>query len=128
MIDSAINPIARLVRRQKALGMSYPTLSETTGIPVSTLKRVLAEGSTNASLENILAIAHAMGCSLMVEEADIDAVREEQALKKARRLVALVQGTSALEGQGLSEEQIERMIEQTVHELLAGSSRKLWAS
>jgi len=127
MVAFITNPIPLLVTRQRALGISYPTLSSLTNIPVSTLKRIFADNSTNASLANILAIANALGLSLTFDETDIDTVRENQARKKARRLVAMVQATSALEGQGVSEKHIERMIEQTVHELLAGSSRKLWA-
>lgn len=53
-------------------------------------------------------------------------MRQEQAYAKARRLVALAQGTSALEAQGVDRPVLEEAIEQTAHELLR-SKRKLWA-
>ena len=47
--------------------------------------------------------------------------------KKARELVGMVQGTSGLESQAVGQNQIEKMISQLVHQLMAGSRRKLWA-
>jgi hypothetical protein len=46
---------------------------------------------------------------------------------KARLLVSMVQGTSALEAQAVDQETQQEMVEQTVHELLAGSRRALWS-
>jgi hypothetical protein len=54
-------------------------------------------------------------------------VREQQAWKKARKLVGMVQGTSALEGQAVSEAAYQAMVERTYHELLAGSNHRLWS-
>lgn len=126
MVAQAQNPVNRLHRQFKASGMTYPVLANRSGVPIATLKRIFADNSAKASLSNVLAIAEALGMSMSVSET-VD-VRMNQALKKAHRVVGMVQGTSALESQGLDEEQIKRMIERTVHELLAGSNRKLWAS
>jgi hypothetical protein len=60
-------------------------------------------------------------------ESDADEFLERRAREKAEGLVGMVQGSAALEGQGLDEVVRERMIQRTVHELLAGSRRKLWA-
>jgi hypothetical protein len=54
-------------------------------------------------------------------------ILEKQARKKAERLVGMVQGTSALEAQAVSSRHIGQMIKKTIHELLAGSRRSLWA-
>ena len=48
-------------------------------------------------------------------------VLEQQARKKAEQLVRMVQGTSALEAQGVSARHIGQMVKKTIHELLAGS-------
>ncbi len=125
MVAQTQNPVDRLYRQFKASGMTYPVLANRSGVPIATLKRIFADNAAKASLANVLAIADALGMSMNLSET-ID-VRMAQARKKACRVVAMVQGTSALESQALDEEQIERMIEQTVHELLAGSNRKLWA-
>ena len=125
MVANTQNPVDRLHRQFKASGMTYPVLANRSGVPIATLKRIFANNSTKASLVHVLAIAEALGMSMGLNET-ID-IRMAQARKKARRVVGMVQGTSALESQGLDEEQIKRMIERTVHELLAGSNRKLWA-
>ena len=56
------------------------------------------------------------------------ALRERQARKKAEWLVGMVQGTSALEGQAVSDAEYQAMVESTYHELLAGSDHRLWSS
>jgi hypothetical protein len=54
-------------------------------------------------------------------------VRLEQAEQKAWKLVALVQGTLGLGGQAVDRQAAESRVDQTTHELLAGSNRKLWS-
>ena len=76
-----------------------------------------------------LALAVALEMRLELEpQADADEVLDREARRKAERLVGMVQGSSALEGQGLDEATRERMIQRTVHELRAGSKRKIWAA
>ena len=53
--------------------------------------------------------------------------RLEQAQAKAKTLVSLVQGSAALEGQAVSQADIDAMVRVTVEELLAGSDKRLWA-
>ena len=60
-------------------------------------------------------------------EVDSYELLHQQAVKKARELVGMVQGTSGLESQAVGQNQIEKMISQLVHQLMAGSRRKLWA-
>jgi len=38
----------------------------------------------------------------------------------------MVQGTSALESQAVDSETYRQMVRQTMHELMAGSRRRLW--
>jgi hypothetical protein len=51
---------------------------------------------------------------------------ERQAEAKARVIVRMVQGTSALESQGADSDTYQQMVRQTVHELMAGPRRRLW--
>jgi len=53
-------------------------------------------------------------------------LRRDQADRKARRLVQLVQGTSALEGQAVDDDSLDAMIGRTSDELLS-SNRRLWS-
>ena len=75
-----------------------------------------------------MTIAESLGLRLLFDsKVDTRDLKREQEERKARKLVALVQGTSGLEGQMVDEKDIESMVEQTTHELLAGSKRRLWS-
>jgi transcriptional regulator with XRE-family HTH domain len=116
-----------LDKRRRELGLSYERLSKRCGVSVPTVQRVLSGRHTEASFANVAAIAEGLGLGLRFESrVDPGRLRREQAERKARRLVALVQGTSGLEGQAVDPEAVEAMVEQTTHELLAGPKRKLW--
>ena len=52
---------------------------------------------------------------------------EQQAESKAETIVRMVQGTSSLEVQAVDPGTYREMVKQTVHELMAGSRRKLWS-
>jgi hypothetical protein len=86
------------------------------------------DGEMTARFSTVSAVARALGVQLGVASSqNVASMRQHQALTKARSLVALVQGTSALEGQAVDQNSIELMEQRTVAELLAGSARRLWA-
>ena len=58
--------------------------------------------------------------------ADEEELRERQAEQKAREIAKMVQGTMGLEGQGVSPEELEKLVRRNTIRLLAGSRRKLW--
>ncbi len=117
-----------LDRRRNQLGVTYQALAERSGVSLPTVSRILGGGQQSANLSTVLAIARVLGVRLNFDaESDVDDLLERQARQKAERLVGMVQGSSALEGQGLDEATRERMVRRTVHELRAGSKRKLWA-
>jgi len=69
-----------------------------------------------------------MGLGLRFDSiVDARELKRQQAELKAKKLVALVQGTSGLKGQAVDKTAVESMVEQTTHELLAGSKRRLWS-
>jgi hypothetical protein len=53
-------------------------------------------------------------------------IRRQHAQETAKYLVDLTQGTMSLEGQGLGQDRIDRMVDDSMHRLLSGSNRKLW--
>ena len=112
---------------RRRLGMSYQQLARRSGVSQPTVQRILSGKHPQASFANISAIATALGLEIFVEP-DVDAatLRRRQAEEKAKRLVALVQGTSGLEAQAVEAKVIQEMIEQTAVELLRGSNRRLW--
>lgn len=133
--------IEQIARRRERLGMSFDVLAQRSGVSAPTLKRMMPpspevppEDDTPAdeipfrgSLRNVHAVASALGLALTAEpELSADELCEQQAEAKARELVALVQGTSALEAQGLSADTLAQMIEDAKRQLLTGPRRRLW--
>jgi transcriptional regulator with XRE-family HTH domain len=107
--------------------MTHAQLARKSGVSKPTVVRILSGGHAAAALSNVMAIAQALGMSLdLTPRVPAEDLLREQAERKAATLVGMVQGTSGLEGQGVDRETLERMKRQTVHELLAGSRRRLW--
>ena len=118
----------KLESRRRELGLSQSALAERCGISLPTVQRILSGHNPAASFDNTVAIAVALGMMLdAVPITPAQELLEQQARKKAERLVRMVQGTSAWEGQGVSARHIGQMVKKTVQELLAGSRRRLWA-
>jgi transcriptional regulator with XRE-family HTH domain len=120
-------PFHKLNQRRKDLGMSYQALARRSGVSMPTVVRILMGRNPQASFGNVSAIAQALGMTVSIEPTHSPQdVRERQAQTKARKLVGIVQGTSGLEAQAVDPDRLESMTRQTVHELLAGSPRRLW--
>lgn len=118
----------KLETRRRELGISQAALANRSGVSLPTVHRILSGHGSAMSVENILAIAQVLGMDLeAVPRVDAGTILEQQARKKAERLVRMVQGTSALEAQGVSSRHLGQMVKKTVQELLAGSRRRLWA-
>lgn len=118
---------ARMLReRRKALGISEKRLAERAGLSVTAVRQALADPGRSLT-KNVSAVAHALGLELVAEQTKTDyQVRRQAALAKARRLVALMHGNSALERQAVDEQTAEDLIEQTANELMAGPPLHLW--
>ena len=117
-----------LDKRRRDLGLSYELLARRSGVSRPTVQRILTGRQPAASFANVAVIAEALGLGLRFESrVEPGRLKQEQAERKARSLVALVQGTSGLEGQAVDRGAVESMVEQTAHELLAGPKRKLWS-
>jgi transcriptional regulator with XRE-family HTH domain len=128
-----------LEARRRELKMSRACLAHRSGVSAPTVYRILAGGLENAHFRYVLAIARALGMSIHYDPIDkeeplrfrprIDAsalVRQE-ARRKAKSLVRMVQATSGLEGQGVDSIAEKNMVRQTVAELMAGSRRRVWS-
>ncbi len=129
------NQLKNLESRRRALKMSRMALARRAGLSVPTLNRVFA-GQANPTIETLFALADALGVEFriannLIEPKELTSAhdfRKAVAEKKAKQLVKIVQGTAALESQAVAKSDEDRMVQQTVYELLAGPSRRLWAS
>ena len=113
--------------RRKRLGMSLEALSKQSGVPIATVKRLMSGDLSKHKLANVEAVSKALGIQIQFTVEPENVVRERQAEAKARWLASVTQGTSALEGQAVDDATLEQAIQQTVHELMAGSNHRLWA-
>ena len=115
-------------QRRQELGMTFEALSKRSKVPVSTLKAIFKKGVEHATFSNVAAIADALGQDIeFANEMDSYELLHQQAAKKARELVGMVQGTSGLASQAVELNQIEKMVSQLTDQLMSGSRRKLWA-
>lgn len=120
--------MASLNDRRKALRMSLRALAARSGVSEPTVKHMLDGQAENASFKNVQAVTRALGMRFSLHaEQDALTFKESAAEEKARWIVRLVQGTSALEEQAVSEADYESMVRQTAHDLMAGSPEKLWS-
>ena len=126
---NSLSTIAGAFRlRRQELQMSLTELAARSGVSHATVQRVLSGIETTSRFDNLVAIADALGMELSAtQRCSPQEFREEQAQQKARKLVGMVQATSALESQAVGGTKIQGMVQQTTHELLAGSSRRLWS-
>ncbi|MEO2018953.1 MAG: helix-turn-helix domain-containing protein [Fuerstiella sp.] len=114
-------------RRASELQISKVHLARLAGVSRATLDRLLSGGHvTTATLS---AVADVLGLQVKIQvlpRITVKEVKRSFAARKADRLAAMVQGTSALEAQGVDAETLDDIKEQAYHELLAGPPRRLW--
>jgi transcriptional regulator with XRE-family HTH domain len=128
MIRDVHSMSSRLNRRRLKLGVSCSVLAKRVGISLRSVQRILSGEETNPGFATVTALARELGIGVQFEdEVDLRTIRRRQAERKAARILTLVQGNSALEGQGMQKQTLRDLREQTIHELLAGSPRNLWA-
>ncbi len=116
-----------LERRRRSLGMSQAELARRSGQSTPTVIRILTQGIDSVATGKVRAVAKALGIVLQCKETvSVLEMQEREAQKKARDIVRMLQGTSGLESQSFDDDTYKDMVQQTVHELMAGPKRKLW--
>ena len=127
MTEKTAFPGQMLDQRRRELRMTIPQLARRSCVSTATVARVLRSESTVA-IGHVCAVAEALGMEVGLRPvATAESLIRRAARVKARRAVSLVQATSALEGQGLSQLQINAMIDRTYCELQTASGKTLWA-
>jgi len=117
----------QLELRRHRLGMSKAAVAKRSGIPRATVDRILSGREKGPRISSLTAIAQALGVELELKETmSAQEFRRAQAVAKAKRVARLVQGTMGLESQGVDQDALNEIVDQTASELLAGSPRRLW--
>ncbi len=124
--------LSELEARRRALGMPWEILAARSGASRAMVCRLLKNHQASAGFDKVLAVAEALGVSINLDRVQsdpvaIDVLLEQQAERKARRLVGMVQGTMGLEAQALDDNDIAQLIKKTSRRLLTGSRRRLWS-
>ena len=118
--------INKIAMRKKELGISIENLAILSHSGVRTVNRLFAgedvKLSTVEKITNILGLDFAGNETVALKE-----LEKKRAKQKAIFMASLVQGTSALEMQGLEKSTLDKMIHKFEKEFLTGIYRKqLW--
>jgi transcriptional regulator with XRE-family HTH domain len=114
--------------------MTIDAVAKRSGVSSSTVERMLSGRHGSVSFKTVQQIAAVLGAEVRIEGiADIAAMRMAQAEYKARRLAAASPSADSAvnfadaAGAPTVEAAREALVQQSIHKLLAGSNRKLWA-
>ena len=115
---------------RESLGMAAAHLATRLGVTPSTVARLEASEASDAiSLGTLRRAADALGCELryaLVPKRRLVDALENRAMILARRQMAAVSHTMALEAQATSAEAVEIQTRALADQLLRGSRRALW--
>ncbi len=114
--------------RRKELGITVENLAILSQVGAKTIMRFFS--GDDVKLSTVEKLTSVLGLDFAGNEIiDTKTLKEKRAKQKAIYIVSLTQDTSALEMQGLEDDYIQKLIEETKQEFLNGQYKKnLWAS
>jgi transcriptional regulator with XRE-family HTH domain len=120
--------IKKIIARKKQLNITIENLAKLSGLGVRTVNRVLA--NEDVKLSTIESITNLLGLDFAGNEiVSLEELKKQRAKEKAIFMASLVQGTSALEMQGLDKENVNNIISMYEKEFLDGKySNTLWVA
>jgi len=118
--------IKQIIARKEQLSITIENLAKLSGLGVRTVNRVLA--NEDVKLSTIESITNLLGLDFAGNEIlALDELKKQRAKEKAIFMASLVQSTSALEMQGLDEENANNIISMYEKEFLDGEYKHtLW--
>ena len=112
--------------RRRELGMPIHALVKLSGVPVATVKRILADPGP-ARFESVAAIGQVLGVNYATAQiVPVEQVLHDRVLAKAQYVARIVQGTQGLEAAGVDESGFQQLVTVATQALLSGKKRKLW--
>ncbi len=120
--------IEKIEQRKKALGISIENLSKLSNTGVRTVNRLLS--GEDVKLSTVERVTSVLGLDFAGNETvSLKMLEQARAKEKALLMTALVQGTSALECQGLEKTALDKMIHTFEKAFLTGDYRdRLWVA
>ena len=131
MDDRTKQIIGSLQRRRQSLQMPLQVLAGRANLGSATVQRVLGGGEPNVRLDTLEAIAEGLEVKLDIRMSPLASprqIQEREAQRKAKTLAGMAQANAGLESQAVSEDVRQDVEAGLVHELMAGSKRRLWAT
>ncbi|MFH2201898.1 MAG: helix-turn-helix domain-containing protein [Elusimicrobiota bacterium] len=113
---------------RKRLGMTQAQLAKRCGLPQSHIANI-ETGKVDIQLETLRRIFKALRCRLVVAPQPIEDLKRvmwEQAGKLARKRVARVAGTMAMEKQRPDDDMLEDLVRAETEKLLQERSSEIW--
>ena len=120
--------VTKINVRKQLLNITLENIAILSGIGVRTVNRFFA--GEDVKLSTVEQITNTLGLDFAGNETtSLKELSKERAKEKALFMASLVQGTSALEMQGLEKNSLERIIRQFEQEFLTGSYKnRLWVA
>lgn len=121
-----IELINQIISRKDELGVTVENLAKLSGIGVRTINRLLK--NEDVKLSTIEHVTNFLGLDFAGnEQVPLSVLKKQRAHQKALFLASIVQGTSALEMQGLENESLNAIITSYEKEFLTGNYQDtLW--
>ena len=123
-----IELINNIEARRKKLNITIENLSTLSNLGVRTVNRLLA--GDDVKLSTVEQVTNLLGLDFAGNEVmTFKELEKRRAKEKAIFMVALVQGTSSLEMQGLEKDSLNHMLKKMEKKFLVGSYRnRLWVA
>ena len=120
--------IEQIIARKEQLGITIENLAKLSGVGVRTINRLLK--NEDVKLSTIEAVTNLLGLDFAGnEQISLKELEKQRAKEKALYLASIVQGTSALEMQGLEDDGIKKIVSMYENEFLYGNYKDtLWVA
>lgn len=120
--------INQIITRKEQIGITIENLAKLSGVSARTMNRLLK--NEDVKLSTIEHITNFLGLDFAgKEQVPLTVLKKQRAHEKALFLASIVQGTSALEMQGLEDDSLSAIITLYEKEFLSGSYQDtLWVA
>ena len=120
--------IEQIVARKEHLNITIENLAKLSGIGMRTINRLLK--NEDVKLSTVEAVTNVLGLDFAGnEQISLEELQKQRAKQKALYLASIVQGTSALEMQGLETDSINKIVTMYENEFLYGNYKDtLWVA
>ncbi len=120
--------IEQIIARKEHLNITIENLAKLSGIGIRTVNRLLK--NEDVKLSTVEAVTNVLGLDFAGnEQISLEELKKQRAKQKALYLASIVQGTSALEMQGLEADSINKIVAMYENEFLYGNYKDtLWVA